>query len=109
MSQKEVIAVQDANFEDWRKVPISRFVLGLCGEAGEVAEATKKYMRFLAGWKTGFITEVGLIRKLKEELPDVKIYLDMIAEYYNLDLEKLVRDKLEVDIKKFGWKRPEST
>lgn len=106
MSQKEVIAVQDANFKNWRKLSIGRLVIELCGEAGEVASATKKYMRTLEGWKVANITKEELIEKLKDELADVKVCLDMIANYYNLDLEILVRDKLTKTIKKFGWKDP---
>jgi len=106
VSQKEVLAVQNANFKNWRKLPIDRHVLELCGEAGEVANATKKYMRTLEGWKIGIITKEELIEKLKEELADIRICLDLIANYYDLDLVELVRSKLEVNIKKFGWKDP---
>lgn len=65
-------------------------VLGLCGEAGEVAEKIKKIFRD----DKGVLTEErkGIIKK---ELGDVLWYLSQVAEELGLSLDEVALFNLE--------------
>jgi len=63
--------------------------LGLCGEAGEVADKVKKVMRDRGG---EFSPEV--IEALKFELGDVLWYLAQLASELGLDLEEVAAANL---------------
>lgn len=107
MSHKEIETENDRNWSDWRKEDINYFVLALVGEAGELANATKKYLRWKMGWKKNFLTPEQFLEKLKDELPDIQIYLSLIAGKYGLNLEELVREKQKVNRIRFDWKPEE--
>lgn len=62
------------------------FVLGLNGEAGEVAELFKKAIRKQAPID---------VKHLKEELGDVLWYLSQLASVCNIDLEEVAADNLD--------------
>jgi NTP pyrophosphatase (non-canonical NTP hydrolase) len=64
--------------------------LGLCGEAGEVADKVKKVIRDHGG---RFNPE--LIEGLKLELGDVLWYVAQLATELNLDLESIARANLD--------------
>jgi len=102
--QKFVEETNDRNVEGWRQWDMHHFVLGLCGETGELANNAKKHSRWLVGWKGKAMDVVEFIDTLKEELPDIMIYLCLIAGKYDLDLGELVKDKVEVIKERFGWK-----
>lgn len=63
--------------------------LGLCGEAGEVAEKVKKLFRDSAG-----IATEEFQAALKKELGDVLWYLANIASDYNLSLDEIASENL---------------
>jgi len=65
-------------------------VLGLCGEAGEVAEKVKKVYRD----KGGIITE-DTKQELKKELGDVLWYISTIARDLDLTLEEVAQGNIE--------------
>ena len=102
--QAFVEKTNDLNVIGWRKWEMHHFVLGICGEVGELANNAKKHSRWLVGWKGKSLDKEEFIRTLREELPDIMIYLCLIAGKYNLDLEELVKDKVEIIKKRFGWK-----
>jgi NTP pyrophosphatase (non-canonical NTP hydrolase) len=54
--------------------------LGLCGEAGEVAEKVKKYLRDGTPWDEVRIT-------VRKELGDVLWYVAMVANEFDLTLD----------------------
>jgi NTP pyrophosphatase (non-canonical NTP hydrolase) len=60
--------------------------LGLCGEAGELANMIKKR------WRDG----VDLTEEIRDEIADVRIYLELLAKCFDIEGEKL--DKLVVEI-----------
>jgi NTP pyrophosphatase (non-canonical NTP hydrolase) len=62
--------------------------LALCGEAGELANMIKKR------WRDG----VDLSDEIREELADIRVYLELLAKCFGVEGEKL--DK-EVEIKLF--------
>jgi NTP pyrophosphatase (non-canonical NTP hydrolase) len=64
--------------------------LGLCGEAGEVAEKVKKTLRDDGGVLTGERREA-----LSRELGDVLWYLSQVATEAGLDLEEIAAENLD--------------
>jgi NTP pyrophosphatase (non-canonical NTP hydrolase) len=60
--------------------------LGLCGEAGELANMIKKR------WRDG----VDLTEEIRDEIADVRIYLELLAKCFDIEGEKL--DKLVAKI-----------
>ena len=73
--------------------PALYYTLGVCGEAGEMANAIVKAMR------NGSDREKMLVA-IKSELPDVIIYSHVLAYVLDIDLSKLVNDKVEVVVKR---------
>jgi NTP pyrophosphatase (non-canonical NTP hydrolase) len=64
--------------------------LGLCGEAGEVAEKVKKTLRDDGGVLTAERREA-----LSRELGDVLWYLSQVATEAGLDLEEIAAENLD--------------
>jgi NTP pyrophosphatase (non-canonical NTP hydrolase) len=64
--------------------------LGLCGEAGEVAEKVKKTIR-----DDGGVLSDERREALARELGDVLWYLSQLATEADLDLETIAEDNLE--------------
>ncbi|MCU0653587.1 MAG: nucleoside triphosphate pyrophosphohydrolase family protein [Candidatus Pacebacteria bacterium] len=64
--------------------------LGLCGEAGEVAEKVKRIVR--DGRREATAEEVEAISK---ELGDVLWYIANVASEFGLDLDVIARQNLE--------------
>jgi NTP pyrophosphatase (non-canonical NTP hydrolase) len=62
--------------------------MGLAGEAGEVANEFKKWMR-------GDYTREEFLAKLATELADVRCMLELVARYAELDLDVVTPAKLE--------------
>jgi len=65
-------------------------VLGLCGEAGEVAEKVKKVIRDKNG-----IYDPEDVDNIKKELGDVLWYVANIAWDFNIPLEKVAEMNIE--------------
>lgn len=64
----------------------------MCGEAGETANVVKKLRRI----ETGISQAEGLSRdellaKLSTEIGDTYLYLDLLAQFYGLDIAACVR------------------
>jgi len=64
--------------------------LGLCGEAGEVAEKIKKVLR-----DGGSFTDPDTILAIKKELGDVLFYISAIADNLGLTLDNVAETNLE--------------
>ena len=65
-------------------------VLGLCGEAGEVAEKMKKVMRDKGGY-----FDHDSRAAIRKELGDVLWYVSQIASELNFDLENVAQENLD--------------
>lgn len=67
--------------------------LALCGEAGELANMIKKR------WRDG----VDLSEEVRDEIADIRIYLELLAKCFGIEGEKLderVKSKLEKVVEK---------
>jgi NTP pyrophosphatase (non-canonical NTP hydrolase) len=53
--------------------------LGLCGEAGELANYIKKR------WRDG----ADLTEEIRDEIADIRVYLELIAKCFGIEGEKL--------------------
>jgi NTP pyrophosphatase (non-canonical NTP hydrolase) len=71
--------------------PAMYYTLGICGEAGEMANAIVKAQRNGAD-------KEKVLEAVKSELPDVVIYSYVLAYVLDIDLSKLVNEKIEVVI-----------
>ena len=94
MSDLEKLRQAIAKFtqeRDWDQFHDGKnLAIALSIEANELLEA------FL--WKNA---EDVNVEKVKEELADVINYAFLIAHRYDLDIEKIVTDKMEVNAKKY--------
>jgi NTP pyrophosphatase (non-canonical NTP hydrolase) len=73
--------------------PAMYYTLGICGEAGEMANAIVKARR-------NGEDQAKVLEAVKSELPDVIVYSYVLAHVLDIDLSKLVNDKVEVVIKR---------
>lgn len=76
--------------------------LALCGEAGELANMIKKR------WRDG----VDLSEEIKDELADIRVYLELLAKVFGIEGDKLderVQQKLAKVVKKFEARIVEKT
>jgi len=69
--------------------------LGLCGEAGEVADLVKKMRR-------GSIDLTDATAQLHEELIDVFHYWCLLVSGLGVDVESIYRRKREINVDRFG-------
>lgn len=73
----------------------------MCGEAGEAANVVKKMRRHETRRQGGPHAPLPyntadwehLRSALADELADVVLYLDLLADHYDIDLEQAVREK----------------
>lgn len=75
------------------------FVMGLCGESGEVADIVKKVLR-------GSFTPPEVHAHLCEELIDVLIYLCNIIGLLQVDVEEVYNAKRAINELRFGGNEP---
>ena len=87
----EQLLVQFRDERDWKQFHNPKdLATALSIEAGELLEA------FL--WKSA---EEAKIEKVKEELADVLAYAILLGHHYNLDLEQVVREKVQKNGEKY--------
>lgn len=99
------------NLEDLRRVNLARkarwhagaqpwsgadWSNAMCGEAGEAANVVKKLRRIETNIEQPTPPEHELVWALGEELADVVIYVDLLAQHYGIDLAAQVIDKFNV-------------
>lgn len=81
LNEYQTLALRTANPKD-KKNELFHLLLGLCGEAGEIAEKSKKIIRDQDSDFSKLDTE-----DLKKELGDVLWHVAVIAKYFDIDLE----------------------
>ena len=72
---------------------IARLALGLTGEAGEVAEKVKKYLRDCNIEDPA--TVLGLSETVFKELGDCLWYIANLADVLGLDIDSIAKDNLK--------------
>ena len=70
------------------------------GEAGELSNAVKKLHRARNGIIGNNLSEKELYENLVEEMGDVLITLDLLAQHYNINLEEATKAKFNKTSKK---------
>lgn len=73
--------------------PAMYYTLGICGEAGEMANAIVKARR-------NGEDQAKVLEAVKSELPDVIVYSHVLAHVLDINLSKLVNDKVEIVIRR---------
>lgn len=77
------------------EIGLTYTVLGLTGEAGEVAEKIKKYLRDdFASYKQGVIPGYKK-EEISKEIGDVLWYLAALTGELGLDLDKIAKENIE--------------
>jgi len=92
---------------DWS---VSQWALAMAGEAGEVCNAVKKLNRITDGIanlsadpERLLATTEDAIQKVGEELADVLIYLDLLAQRLEIDLAAETRNKFNATSERYGF------
>ena len=80
------------------KADVAFRALEVAGEAGEVAEAVKKYLR----GERGIGGNVGTVDDVAREIADVVISLDLLADALGIDMANAVRRKFNATSAKYG-------
>lgn len=79
---------------DWRKFHNEKdLAISISLEASELLE--------LFQWKESKDVTSKSLKRIKEELADVFIYSIMLADNLQLDVEKIIEDKLEKNARKY--------
>jgi len=76
------------NNHNTKELLIARLALGLSGEAGEIAEKVKKYLR----GDYSYITALRM--RIKGELGDVLWYVAVLASQLEFDLDDIVKENI---------------
>lgn len=79
-------------------------MMELFGEAGELANEIKKLQRAEEGWAGGVKPSLVSMSRLSDEMADVLICLDLLAQQYDIDLSVAVFDKFNETSRKHGLK-----
>ncbi len=74
----------------------------LGGETGEVLEAIKKLARMMRGMKGGAKDAAEAKKAIEEEIADVLISLDRVAEFFDIDIEEATKKKFNKTSKQKG-------
>ena len=89
--------------EEWPgndKADVAFRAIELAGEAGEVAEAIKKYLRAERGIKGSVATK----EDVASEMGDLLVSLDLLADALGIDLGDAVRRKFNATSEKYGMR-----
>lgn len=82
---------------------LSDWITATAGELGEAANIVKKLNRVRDGIKGNAETPEQLRAMLADELADVAIYLDLLAQAAGFDLETIRRAKFDRTSQKIGY------
>lgn len=89
---KKVLKFRDER--DWKQYHSGKdLAISINLEASELLEIFQ--------WSNQDVNKYDKISHIKEELADVLIYCIMFADYYNLDLDQIISEKLEKNLIKY--------
>lgn len=83
---------------------LSDWFTAVLGELGEASNIAKKLNRVRDGIPGNAETPEQLRSNLADEIADTFIYLDLLAQSENIDLEKAVRSKFDRTSQKIGYR-----
>ena len=79
---------------DWLKYHNGKdLAISISLEANELLE--------LYQWSAEDLDRVNKLEKIKDELADVLIYCQMMADYYRLDIDEIIEAKLKKNLEKY--------
>lgn len=81
----------------------SDWFTALVGEIGEAANVAKKLNRVRDGVRGNKETEDELREKLRTELADAYIYLDLLAQHEGIDIGRAVRETFDAKSRDIGY------
>lgn len=81
---------------------LSDWMTATMGELGEAANVAKKLNRIRDGIPGNKLSEPELQVMLKNEIADVFIYLDLMAQSQGINLEEAVRDAFNAKSRELG-------
>lgn len=82
---------------------LSDWFTAVVGELGEAANIAKKLNRVRDGVRGNKETEAELHSKLRSELADAYIYLDLLAQSAGINIGAAVRDTFDAKSKEIGY------
>ena len=89
---KKILNFRDSR--DWKKFHNGKDLsISISLEASELLEIFQ--------WSKEEVDKLDEIENIKEELADVLIYCVMLADYYNLDIDEIIENKLIKNLKKY--------
>lgn len=88
MNEYQQAALRTARAKN-SKDEVFHLLLGLCGEAGEIAEKTKKIVRD----NESDFTKLD-VNDLRKELGDVLWHVAVLADYFDIPLEEVANDNI---------------
>ena len=95
MKQETIQKILDfRDSRDWKQYHSGKDLsISISLEASELLEIFQ--------WSKEEVDKLDKIENIKEELADVLIYCVMLADYYNLDIDEIIENKLIKNLKKY--------
>lgn len=92
INQQRALRWHNGDLHQWS---VSDWAVAMAGEAGEVCNAVKKLRRVECGivQAAGPADRSQAVSEISEEIADTFIYLVLLANVLNIDLESAVREK----------------
>jgi NTP pyrophosphatase (non-canonical NTP hydrolase) len=82
---------------------LSDWVVAVTGELGEAANVVKKLNRVRDGVPGNTLTEAELRARLRSEIADAFIYLDLLSQSAGFPLEQAVRETFDAKSAQIGY------
>ena len=87
-----------AEERDWDQFHSPKnLVMALTSEVGELNEL----FQWLTEEQSSMKDDIGKIEEIKKEIADIFIYLLRLADKLDIDIEEAVREKIEINAKKY--------
>lgn len=95
MKQETIQKILDfRDSRDWKQYHSGKDLsISISLEASELLEIFQ--------WSKEEVDKLDKIENIKEELADILIYSIMLADYYNLDIDEIIENKLIKNLKKY--------
>jgi len=89
---KKILNFRDSR--DWKQYHSGKDLsISIALEASELLEIFQ--------WSKEEVDKLDKLENIKEELADVLMYCYMLADYYNLDVDEIICEKLIKNLKKY--------